>query len=581
MTDIKNSLIAKINNPKEFFSELHSICMSEYQEKTKQLPKVIVEINKEEGVDFCEMAVAAMNDGFGCFNVTPVLDDSLSDMELNMDSVLSLMECLFEGMKNDMAGHVQFKPFEGLITKQPEFLRRLLLELLKQNKPFIVGYISSIYQGLSKGDENNVHKELINLITYKSEYVLMAIADALGALNYKTTKNLKLVKGTLHALEELECKKSNDIDYIIILAYMKLLNYSEKPKKKIVKYSESESLTVKNAVSRVLFLSQGDCGNEDWFSEALLNLSDVDCTYKGIIDNLDYVLSGLIENNNNFQLAETFFISWIINSNYHSKSEELSELFNSTFAAFLNRRDNLEKLLTKLFNHDDMKAHSAASEIVSYCKLRKVPDLKLDKQLLKSLSYVDCLYICRKILGYVISSEYLCSLCFSVFDAFPRNKKIQGLIYEVFRFHIGASYPGKTIEFLKDVSSQTKSKNKKEVASQVVQDIENYYSQVDNLSKLKEMVAPRQRMHKIHIERNKKMAVAMEESQSKSPFMSMVSKVMIKHGTGSFYFMNGKYSEINKMGKFSTTMEIPHTEITHPVDSAMDSMNFRLARRGE
>ncbi|MCW8830691.1 MAG: hypothetical protein OQK32_04125, partial [Gammaproteobacteria bacterium] len=209
------------------------------------------------------------------------------------------------------------------------------------------------------------------------------------------------------------------------------------------------------------------------------------------------------------------------------------------------------------------------------------PDLKLDKQLLKSLSYVDCLYICRKILGYVISSEYLCSLCFSVFDAFPRNKKIQGLIYEVFRFHIGASYPGKTIEFLKDVSSQTKSKNKKEVASQVVQDIENYYSQVDNLSKLKEMVAPRQRMHKIHIERNKKMAVAMEESQSKSPFMSMVSKVMIKHGTGSFYFMNGKYSEINKMGKFSTTMEIPHTEITHPVDSAMDSMNFRLARRGE
>jgi hypothetical protein len=581
MTETKTLLISKKNNPKEFFSELHRIRRDEYQQKEKVLSELIIKINKEDGVDFCQIAVDAINDGFRCFDVTPVLEESLADMNLNISSVLMLAESLFEGMQGDMAAFRQFKSFEDLVVKQPEFTRNLLEELLKQDKPYVVGYVSTLYQSLSKNNEREIHKELCTLKTHKSKYVLMAVADALGALNYKPSKNQSLVKKTFNVLEELEAKNLDEVKRIAVFAYMKLFDYSEQSKNKLIKLSESNQPLILGALSHVLLCTQEKSGNEQWFSDVLLNLTNTSCDDKGIIENIDFVLAGLIEKNDNWDLAEGFFISWLQNSNYNSKNDKLSDLFNSTIAAIVNRREKFEILLTKFFNHDSFKIHGAASELISYCQLHKVSQLNLDKKLLKSMSYEDCLYICRKVLGYVISSEYLCSLCFSILDKSPRNKKLKGLIYSVFRSHIGENYPGRTIEFLKKVSSQTKSINKKQVADQVVEDIENYFSERESLPKLNELIAPKQRSQKIFIESNKKMKAAMEEAQQNSIVSMIASRIVLKHGKGSFHFMDGKYSNISKLGLYSKNMEMPHAEITHPVDAALERMNFRLVERGQ
>ena len=194
---------------------------------------------------------------------------------------------------------------------------------------------------------------------------------------------------------------------------------------------------------------------------------------------------------------------------------------------------------------------------------------------------MDCLYICIKILGYVISPQYLCSLCFSVLEASPRDKEIQSLIYSIFTTHIGDSYPGRTIEFLKEASSKTKSKNQKYVADQAIQYIENYCSHRDSLPKLKELVASKQKAQKIFLEGNKKMSVAMEEAQKNSIISMISSRTTLKQGAGWFHFMHGQYSEISKLSSISTEMEMPHTEITHPVDAALERINFRLAKRGQ
>lgn len=581
MTETKTLLVSKKDNPKEFFSELHRIWRDEYQKEEKFLPELIIKLNKENGIDFCQIAADAIRAGFRCFDVAPVLEDALPSLDMHVSSVLQLTECLFEGMQGNMMAFRQFKPFEGLVAKQPDFARRLLTELLKQDKPYIVGYVSNLYKNLSKNNEHEIHKELCALKAHKSKYVLIAVADALGSLDYKSSKNQSLIMQTINVLQELEEKESDEINRVIAFAYMSLLDYSEHAKMKIVELSESEQFLVQGGVSHVLFLTQEKYGKEPWFSDALLHLSNVSCDHKGIMDDLDCILAGLIENNDNWDLAEIFFIAWLLQSDYHSKKVRLSELFDSTFAAFINRHANFEKLLTTLFNHDDFVIHRAVSEIVSYCHVHKVSHLKLDKIILKSLSYEDCLYICRKILGYVVPPESLCSLCFSILEALPRNKEIQGLIYSIFTSHIGDSYPGRTIEFLKNASSITRSKNQKHVADQAVQDLERYCLQRNNLSKLKELITPKQNAQKIFLEDNKKMSAAMEEAQKNSIVSMISSRIVLKHGTGSFHFMQGQYSEISKMGAFSTKFEMPHTEITHPVDTALERMNFRLAKRGQ
>ena len=229
MTETKTLLISKKNNPKEFFSELHRIRREEYQQKEKVLSELIIKINKEDGVDFCQIAVDAINEGFRCFDVTPVLEESLADMNLNISSVLRLAESLFEGMQGDMAAFRQFKSFEDLVVKQPEFTRNLLEEFLKQDKPYVVAYVSTLYQSLSKNNEREIHKELCALKTHKSKYVLMAVADALGALNYKPSKNQSLVKQTFIDIEQLDAKNLDEVNRISFYLLLFKREKHEKP----------------------------------------------------------------------------------------------------------------------------------------------------------------------------------------------------------------------------------------------------------------------------------------------------------------------------------------------------------------
>ena len=578
--EMKTRLLAKKDNPKEFFSELHRIWLEECQQNEKQLSKLIINLNKEDGIDFCQVALDAINDGFRCFDVTPVIEEALPSLDLNISSVIHLTESLFECMKGDIAAYRQLRPFEELIVKKPDFTRKLLEELLKQDKPYIVGYVANIYQRLSEGNEHEIHKELCALKTHNSKYVLMAVAGALGEFDYMPSKNRPLVKNTINLLEELEAINSDEINRLAIFAYKNLVNISKEAKKKLVYFSKTNSLLIQGALSQVLFITLEEHGNEKWFSEVLLNLSTSSCENTGIIDNIDFVLTGLIEKKDNWDLAEEFFKSWLLNSDYRSKNDKLSGLYNSTFIAFVNKRKYLEKLITKLFNHDNTEMHNAASEIVTYCHAHKITALQLDKEVLKSLSVDDCVYICRKILGYVIFPESLCSLCFSVLNKSPKNQKIQDLVYSVFKSHVGKNYPGRTVEFFKEVSTTTKSIIRKNIALKIIHEMESYFAQRDALPQLKELAMPKQKSQRIYLENNKKMSSIMEEAQ-KNSIVSMIStKIILKNGTGSFNFNNGQYSEISKLSSISTEMDLPHSEISHPVDAALERINFRVAKRG-
>ena len=72
--------------------------------------------------------------------------------------------------------------------------------------------------------------------------------------------------------------------------------------------------------------------------------------------------------------------------------------------------------------------------------------------------------------------------------------------------------------------------------------------------------------------------------QKKAAENSFISKLgvkalKLKYGEGFFNYVDGEYSEINKLGTFSSSMEMPKTEITQPVQSAIIRMNFRLAKK--
>jgi hypothetical protein len=380
---IKTSLLEKRNKPKELFDELFDRWRNEYKEDNKETPKLIIELNKSDGIDFCKLALDAINDGFNCWNVLHVLADVMPLLELKIESTLELLEKFHESMQNDLASGLQYAPVAKLIDTQPVFARKLLDELLKQDRPFIVGHISNLYQNLSKNNEHKIHNELTSLKAHHSVYVIQGIVSALGNLDYSKSKTRNLVKPTMQLFGELELRGSTEINSSLVYAYGQLLKFAKEPRKRLVKLARKENPNINHAISGVLTRQIDECGSDRWFAEVLMELATTLCEYKGTIGfHLDYVLYDLIRKKENWKLVENFITTWLIKSDYSPSDGKLSDLFTSTLSLFSSNQNSLERLITSFFNHESYKLHGAAKEIIDYHNLHKGNPLKLDQSML-------------------------------------------------------------------------------------------------------------------------------------------------------------------------------------------------------
>lgn len=579
MEETKHSLLSKKDDPKAFFDELHDFWWGEYQAKTKKLPALILSLDNEENINLCLMATLAVEEGFSPFNVTHIFENVLPEMNLNVHSVMGLIRSLNTSMQGDMAAYTQFAPFQGLVSKQPGFARELLNSLINEGEPYTTGYIANLYRDFAKGQEHEIHSELSGLIDHSSENVLMAVADALGDLDYGSSDNRELVGKSIELLEELENKGSDRVTRIVVHAYKKLAPYCNSLTDRLIELSIHQSPEIQYAISEVLFRLEPIEQEEEWASTLLLNLAIVPPDQRGIVDNLDWVLHRLAKKDGGFGLVEQFLTSWILRDEYIPKERKIGDLFNSTLPEIIQNREEFEGMLVRLFNHDSWKMHETAAEFLSYCYVHKVQGVKLSKHELKKMSHSDCLYVCRKILGYIVNPDQLCSLCFSILDKSPQDKKIKGLVYSVFKNHIGDNYSGKTIDFMKGVSAHTKSKNRKALADQIVRDLESAEEIRSSLPFLKEMNPARQKYQRIMYEKQVKMSQEMEHAQKDSIISQLATKIYLKHGTGSFHLTGDQYSEVSKLGSYSTYMELPRSEVMHPVEAAMERFGFRIAKR--
>ena len=574
-------LINKKQHPKELFLEIIKIWHQECQQEAKTLPGMLIKLNKVEGFDLCRMAAEAINNKVNSFDIVSTLDDALAHMNLNVESVLYFAETLYEVMKHDVMAHRQFTPFEDLVAKQPDFSRELLSKLLKEDKPYVVGYISFIYQEFAKNNLKDIHQELISLEDHNSIYVIMAAISTIGKLAYNRDSHTLLIEETFKFLENLESRNVEEFNRMLVFAYANFIESHAIAKHKIIYFSKISQALTNGAVAQILLRTSDKQNKEKWYVEAFLNLSDVSMEFEDIIQHIDLILYGLISKQSNWGLAQNFFVSWLTNSDVNFNNRNLADLFNLTFSTLKDHRENLEELLTKLFNHDHSNAHYAARSLLSYCKEHKTHNVGLNKYILKSCDYEDILYICRKIMAYTVNGEHICSLCFSIVEAFPTRKDIKGLIYNIFSKHIAYDHPGIVTDFLKQKLSMAKSKNIKEIANRIIDEIDEYYNQRKALSLLKELSPSRHKQRTIFRERNKIMNKAMEDARRKSIINMIASRVVLKQGKGWFSYRENQYTDVSRLGSFSMKMTIPHSEIIHPVDAALERFHFRQAKRGD
>ena len=163
--------------------------------------------------------------------------------------------------------------------------------------------------------------------------------------------------------------------------------------------------------------------------------------------------------------------------------------------------------------------------------------------------------------------------------ATPRKKHAQSLVFRLFINHVGRDFTFTTINFLKGKIKSSGSENVKRVLSEAVAVLEDKFNKKKDLQILNETIPPTALIRLASTEHSKMMNKSMKDSKPKNSLLNFVTQIPLKFGTGWFNLHEEQYGQTTKLQGHSISIEMPSSEVCHPVDAAIERYNFRLAKK--
>jgi len=571
-----------IVSPLELFDALNDMRRNWHIEGKKGRPKsdkIIKKLNNEGHCNILNLAALALEQGESAFELMWLLNPIMQDLVLDPSDLISYWRAIHEKTKDDLASGTQFEYFPKLLKKKPNLSGDLLGRLQLAKEPFTTSYMSEMRCVLAKGDFDNQFAEIMQMTKSTNEHEVIAGINALARLKYSGAKKT-LITEVLKRFEELQLSASADILFTLVQSYGILLKQRKSISKKLVSFLSYDTAEIDYALSRIINLNRGGYESEEWYKEIFSTLSRTSAKNKGIIDNLDYVAKSYMEKPNGIPIVEKFLLDWLQNSDYSPREMRFGKLFDSVSSEYLSQRNELERFVTELFNSDQSRAHSLAGQFVSANSLRKRSHLKFSKPILKTLSMDDLVYISRKMISQVYQSEEAATFAYSILNKNPADKKVWSLVYELLAEIIGPNYLDTTISFMKAEKKKTKARSRLKLCDQVIAKLERDIERLDALPRLKECYVSQNLRYLANQGHRKVMRKSMNEANEGS-LINFVTRVSLKYGRGSFMTVNDEVSNPTPMVTHSTSMELPRSEVHHPVYGALQRVSYRIAKRGE
>ncbi len=571
-----NTIVQLLDKPDELFVALYKHA---HDNKTKaEASMLLAKLNKKHGFAFGQAASEALDAGCSCWTIIDVLRDGFSSLKHHQNDLLPLFEKLYHKTLNDGAAHIQYEYAPSLVKNQPQFAKKLLDLLLKQDSAYICGHVVGLMRARIDGNEASMFGEVLKLRNVPSVHAQYALINVLSGLNYRHPKNKKLVTKAMAALAELEDRKDSQLLPAIAHGYGMMVDAAPTASRKLKEYSGLCLPDVDWQISRVLF-HQTKHNKDNWYNDLLMDLGRTKCEHKGIIDNLDFTLFHLLRHNQDWERVGAVLRNWIVNSDFIRTGHKIDELFDSTIATYIQKTDKLQLLITMFLNDDHPAVNKAAGQLISDFRTHGGKSIRLDKDVLSTLDIKDMQFIGRKILGYVFDPEAVMSLALSMLDGKKNTVRVSKLVESVFLPHIFADYPDLCEEFLEKALSVEKSKSKKAFISGVLKQARKVNIQRKRLPHLKELRISSKEKHAIALAEQKMTQAIQDAAQEKSIMAQIATHIPLKYGVGFFSYHDGKFSEPTGLQSFSTSIPIPITEVFAPIDGAKQRFSFRRARR--
>lgn len=560
-------------NPNDLFSDLYS----RNDEERKQL---ILKLNREENIDICEYAIKAIEKGCNVWNVSLFLNDIISELELNNDSLFNYLKITCKLMQGDLLDNIPYIQIQNITNKQPAFAERFLDYLTLSEESFAIQYIVEIILHLVKFNIEEKHEKFIIMINSNIEHNIICGINGLGRIDY--SYDLELLDKTLSCFDIHLIDEQQNIIRAIIFSLRLLYRFGDKIITRLVSLSERNDPSILSEILNFLYFEYDKIYNEIYFDQLFFSLIKLNCKYLGKNSHLDLLLYSIITKTKNVNLVINFIYKWMIESDCKPNKIDELQLLDCTFSGICSDVNIMQTTLFLLLNSDNIYAPRLASSLILSNGYYEFQNIGFNISSLLNANDIDIVFISRKILGYFINPKVILPLFLSLLVAKKKNEQIINFLKCCFIEYIGFNYPFTTIKYLEDVICDKKlDKTSKVLLNEILEIIKEISRARTEKIKLNEFKPSRKDIYLLYKEEWRQNQIINELADERSVLKLLSTKSYIKYGKAAFYHINGKTTESQPLKCFSYSMEEPYELHIDPVRLEEDSYNLKFAKRGE
>ncbi|WP_433586911.1 hypothetical protein [Providencia alcalifaciens] len=555
--EVRDKLLTTNDTIESLLELVNDIYIQEIHSEEKVLTNVLTELHNLGMIDFVKAVSFIDRSSFGrdFFNIFLIFKKILPSLNARVEDVLPCLVHLKHQADGDLAFNGIYRSFKHFCSEKVNRPIDSVEFILQQSE--LSSYASFLSDSILAYDSKRIDEAIHivkRLLINDNEFVRAQTYYTLGMLEVEETKACvvwNLLNSSASKEKISSCRAA--ILKAVLLFGAEFPSYWQHIEELLISFFEESSPEILYEISAVLAF------NKINFTESILyllvrKLASISPEHTGIIDNTDHLLVKLLEerlHSLTIELLESMLAAGVkfILLDYFSH-----ELLNK-------HQELLNHIITKWFLSGEPIFCHAVFDLLSHSENEYI-ELKADTILLDNT--IKQIFVSRKAVGWLFMQPIMAvSFIISIYEvsSLEASKALKQILYDPMLL----SYPGKLKQFFQSCIEE---EIERSLCEHLLMTLQNYYSDLDKVSGLKELKAPKENISAYWQSFNKDMKKAYEEKSESSAIWSIVSKKKLLYGNSSIYYLNhGENNAIRQevpLRSFSHSTEMPTLNVLDP-----------------
>jgi hypothetical protein len=495
-----------------------------------------------------------------------ILIDFIPYSKVDIDNIL---KCYKKLHSKENGTSIHFQITKTLVLNNHKLAKELLEKLVTIDDDFIIPHVSAILVELHNSNHESQHNTIINYLKNNNSIQLQCAISYIQQFNFSDEE----LKKVFELFKEKVNISNKEIDRELLYSSYDLIEKGyEYFSEILLLYIDNDDFEIKSNLFQILMYACKNHIDKKWFRKLFNSIINIDINNQNIFFNIESVLNNFLKIDD-YDFIKNFLYKWIEKGNLSSTS---SKNILSSFRHEFNKHKFFSKFVTESLVYENNKLHKVLVDLID-------SDVTLDISVLKSFTFQDYLYVCRKILGYFYEFNTINTMIFSILSVDNLSIETKQLVTDILLNYLGKNYSYDTLEYYKQLDDIKLNNNEKEVKDKVVNVLEKRNQQIKELPILKELTPSSQQNRIISRTQSIAMNKAMKKSRKEDSFMSLFfgNEIFIKYGKGSFSEINGAFRDVMYLQSYSHSITMPNATITHPIDYELERFSFRMVKKGQ